>query len=112
MSTGPSPGPRQRLLDPAAGLFHRHGINTVGVDLISKEAGVSKRTLYQNFGSKDRLVADSLAASGGSVIDMYIPAGEESATPRHLILAVFRGLRSRSASGRFRRVPFVTPAPS
>ena len=53
MSNATSPGPRQRLLDTAAGLFYRHGINAVGVDLISKEAGVSKRTLYQNFGSKD-----------------------------------------------------------
>ena len=110
MSNATSPGPRQRLLDTAAGLFYRHGINAVGVDLISKEAGVSKRTLYQNFGSKDRLVADSLAAAGGSVIDMYIPAGEESATPRELILAVFEGHGSWSASDGFRGCPFVNTA--
>ena len=110
MSNATSPGPRQRLLDTAAGLFYQHGINAVGVDLISKEARVSKRTLYQHFGSKDRLVADSLAATGGSVTDMYIPADDESATPRELILAVFEGLGSWSASDGFRGCPFVNTA--
>jgi AcrR family transcriptional regulator len=95
------------LLETAAELFYRRGINAVGVDLISREAGVSKRTLYQNFGSKDQLVAESLAEMGGSIIDKYIPAGNESGSPRELMLAVFDGLGSWSASDGFRGCPFV-----
>jgi AcrR family transcriptional regulator len=110
VSSATPPSPRQRLLDTAAGLFYARGINAVGVDLISKEAGVSKRTLYQNFASKDQLVAESLAATGGSVIETYIPVGDESASPRELILTVFKGLGSWSLSDGFRGCPFVNTA--
>src|SRR5215813_7814889 len=94
--------PRQRLLDAAAELFYRLGIGAVGVDLVSKQAGVSKRTLYQQFGSKDRLIADSLAAHGAAIIGHYIPAEDPGAPARQQILAVFDGLSGWTASGTFR----------
>lgn len=46
----------ERLLATAAGLFYERGITAVGVDLIADEAGSTKRTLYQRFGSKDGLI--------------------------------------------------------
>ncbi|MGW9307050.1 TetR/AcrR family transcriptional regulator [Saccharomonospora azurea] len=55
-----TPGAR-RILDAASTLFYRRGINAVGVDLIAAESGVTKRTLYDRFGSKDALVAEYLA---------------------------------------------------
>ncbi|MBB5933660.1 TetR/AcrR family transcriptional regulator [Streptomyces zagrosensis] len=51
-----TPGAR-RVLDAAAELFYGRGINAVGVDLIAKQAGVTKKTLYDRFGSKEALVA-------------------------------------------------------
>ncbi|WP_461000342.1 TetR/AcrR family transcriptional regulator [Streptomonospora sediminis] len=50
----------QRILDAAGGLFYRQGINAVGVALIADTAGVTKKTLYDRFGSKDELVAQYL----------------------------------------------------
>ena len=50
-----TPGAR-RILDVASGLFYAHGIHAVGVDTIAAESGVTKRTLYDRFGSKDGLV--------------------------------------------------------
>ncbi|QLH21044.1 TetR/AcrR family transcriptional regulator [Streptomyces sp. Rer75] len=47
----------RRVLDAAAELFYGQGINAVGVDLIAKHAGVTKKTLYERFGSKEALVA-------------------------------------------------------
>lgn len=47
----------ERLLDAASALFYRRGIRAVGVDLVAEEAGTTKKTLYDRFGSKDRLVA-------------------------------------------------------
>ena len=73
MSNPSTPSPRQRLLDAAADLFYRQGIGAVGVDLVSKAAGVSKRTLYQQFGSKDQLIAESLDAQGMAILGMYLP---------------------------------------
>jgi len=50
-----TPGAR-RVLDAASTLFYERGIHAVGVDTISEAAGVSKKTLYDRFGSKDALV--------------------------------------------------------
>ncbi|MEU1804043.1 helix-turn-helix domain-containing protein [Streptomyces sp. NPDC019937] len=47
----------RRVLDAAAELFYGQGINAVGVDLIARHAGVTKKTLYERFGSKEALVA-------------------------------------------------------
>ena len=54
-----TPGAR-RILDVASGLFYEHGIHSVGVDTIAAESGVTKRTLYDRFGSKDGLVTTYL----------------------------------------------------
>lgn len=51
-----------RVLGAASRLFYERGIRAVGVDAISEEANVSKVSLYKNFGSKDRLVAEYLRA--------------------------------------------------
>ncbi len=50
--------PRDRILAAARALFYAGGIEPTGVDAIAGAAGVSKRTLYREFGSKDALVAE------------------------------------------------------
>lgn len=47
----------ERILRSASEMFYREGIRAVGVDAIAAEAGVTKKTLYDKFGSKDRLIA-------------------------------------------------------
>lgn len=47
---------REALLDAATDLFERQCFHGTGVDQIAREAGVTKRTLYQQFGSKEGLV--------------------------------------------------------
>ena len=42
-------------------LTYARGITATGVDAIAALAGVTKRTLYQHFGSKDELVAEALS---------------------------------------------------
>ncbi len=56
-----TPGAR-KALEAASRLFYERGIHAVGVDLIAAEAGVTKKTLYDRFGSKDQLVVEYLAA--------------------------------------------------
>ncbi|WP_328315626.1 TetR/AcrR family transcriptional regulator [Streptomyces sp. NBC_00388] len=51
----------RRIVAAAEELFYRQGITAVGVDLIAEHSGVTKRTLYNQFGSKDRLLAACLA---------------------------------------------------
>lgn len=56
-----TPGAR-RILDVASELFYSRGIHAVGVDTIAAESGVTKRTLYDRFGSKDALLVSYLKA--------------------------------------------------
>ncbi|MFJ6389353.1 TetR/AcrR family transcriptional regulator [Streptomyces sp. NPDC091972] len=55
-----TPGAR-RALAAASRLFYERGIHAVGVDLIAAEAGVTKKTLYDRFGSKEQIVVEYLA---------------------------------------------------
>ena len=53
---------RERILDAANRLFYGDGIRGVSVDAIAEMAGVTKRTLYYHYKSKDELVAAYLAS--------------------------------------------------
>lgn len=48
---------RERLLDAAARRFYEDGVHATGIDTITSEAGVAKKSLYNNFSSKAELVS-------------------------------------------------------
>ncbi|MEU1268667.1 TetR/AcrR family transcriptional regulator, partial [Streptomyces sp. NPDC005799] len=48
MTTEAKSSSRERLLEAAATLTYRDGVN-IGVDALCKAAGVSKRSMYQLF---------------------------------------------------------------
>ena len=52
---------RERIVSAASALFYNDGIRGVSVDAVAAKAGVTKRTLYYHFKSKDDLVAAYLA---------------------------------------------------
>jgi AcrR family transcriptional regulator len=47
----------QRIVSAASKLFYGEGIRAVSMDAVAEKAGVTKRTLYYHFKSKDDLVA-------------------------------------------------------
>lgn len=53
---------RKRIIEAASKLFYGEGIRAVSVDAVAQKAGVTKRTLYYHFESKDELVAAYLEA--------------------------------------------------
>ncbi|MFC0242655.1 TetR/AcrR family transcriptional regulator [Rhodopseudomonas telluris] len=48
---------RDRIVEAAGKLFHRDGIRAVSVDAVAAKAGLTKRTIYYHFRSKDDLIA-------------------------------------------------------
>ena len=60
LETGELTPAATRILDTASQLFYWHGIHAVGVERIAREAGVTKKTIFDRFHSKDALTATYL----------------------------------------------------
>ncbi|MER5391147.1 TetR/AcrR family transcriptional regulator [Saccharopolyspora sp. NPDC002686] len=98
----------RRVLDVAAELFYRQGIHAVGVEAIAAEAGVTKKTLYACFGSKDQLVTAYLVERDQRWREWLQNWVTEHATgPREELLAVFDALDAWMSGGNFRGCGFV-----
>jgi AcrR family transcriptional regulator len=99
-------GARERILAAVAELFYRDGIHTTGVARVAEVAGVSIRTLYQHFGSKDDLV---LAYLRQFRTDRPIEAERQllrtELPPRERLLAIF-GPLALDQPGPARGCPF------
>lgn len=63
---------RQRILAAATKLFYSKGIRAVGVDALAAEAGITKRTLYRHYESKDALIAAYLGSQNEPVLAALI----------------------------------------
>ncbi|WP_328773790.1 TetR/AcrR family transcriptional regulator [Streptomyces sp. NBC_00286] len=87
-----TPGAR-RALAAAGRLFYEHGIHAVGVDLIAAEAGVTKKTLYDRFGSKEQIVVEYLADRDERWRAFLAPRLESASTAEGRVLAVFDASR-------------------
>src|SRR3981189_2191053 len=94
--------PAERILAAADKLVYAQGIRAVGVDTVSAEAGVSKRTLYHHYPSKDALIAAYLTARFKQLAPSDAPAREQ-------ILGNFDRLERLIADGSFRGCPYVNP---
>jgi AcrR family transcriptional regulator len=90
----------ERILAAADKLFYTKGIRAVGVDAVAAAAGVSKRTLYNHYPSKDALIAAYLQARFRHVAPSDAPAREQ-------ILGAFDRLERMLADGSFRGCPYV-----
>jgi AcrR family transcriptional regulator len=100
MTTEAKSSPRERLLEAAAMLTYRDGVG-IGVDALCKAAGVSKRSMYQLFESKDELLAASLEERASGYVATLLPPADDNRSPRQRILHVFDQLASHAAAPDF-----------
>lgn len=104
-----APSSRDRLLDAAAQLFHQQGVH-IGIDAVCRTAGVSKRSLYELFGSKDALVAASLEHAAPDYQAALLPSSDGDRSPRERILFVFQRLEAIEPEQHYLGCPFVATA--
>jgi AcrR family transcriptional regulator len=101
MATLPAkPAMKDRILETADRLFYLQGIRAVGVDTIAAEIGISKRTLYNHFPSKDALIAAYLQRR-------FVAPRPSDKSPVEQILGTFDSLERRFSAKDFRGCPFV-----
>jgi AcrR family transcriptional regulator len=91
---------RDRILESTDRLFYGKGIRAVGVDAIAAAAGVSKRTLYDYYPSKDHLIVAYLSRR-------MRPNRTSDGPPREQIFSIFEGLERALGTTTFRGCPFV-----
>jgi AcrR family transcriptional regulator len=91
---------KERILETADRLFYLRGIRAVGVDTVAAEIGISKRTLYNHFPSKDALISAYLERR-------FVQPRASDKPPAEQILATFDSLERRFSAKDFRGCPFV-----
>ena len=63
---------REQIVVAATRLFYGEGIRAVSMDAVAEKAGVTKKTLYYHFASKDELVAETIAARDQPTLELYM----------------------------------------
>ncbi|WP_447968683.1 TetR/AcrR family transcriptional regulator [Nitrospira sp. M1] len=81
---------REQLINTALELFAENGIHATGIDLIVEQSGVTKKTLYAHFRSKEELVLAVLRHYDGLARNEFMRRVETGGkTPRARLLAIF-----------------------
>ena len=80
---------REALLRAASRRFYADGLAGTGIDAITAEAGVAKKSLYNNFASKAELVTAYLNARHDEWMGLYRMRLDRAAGPTERVLAVF-----------------------
>ncbi|WP_225100316.1 TetR/AcrR family transcriptional regulator [Streptomyces sp. CoH27] len=101
MTSKVKPSTRERLLDAAAAFTCRHGVG-ISVEALCKAAGVSKRSLYQLFDSKDELLAASLEEHAAALVPVLPSPADEGCSARESILHIFEQLELQAGAPGFR----------
>lgn len=98
---------REAILAAADRLFSRHGYGLTGVDALAAEAGVTKRTLYKQFGSKAALFEEWLRLRDQRNRKALVTAAEAgTADPIARVLALFAVLGTLAEQPGFHGCPF------
>lgn len=100
-----------RIIAAAEVLFYEHGLRSVSVDAIAERAGVTKRTLYNHFQSKDDLIAAYLEARDGATVERYRNWLGDPALPLpERVTAMFAALADHARHPKWRGCGFTRAA--
>lgn len=99
---------RSHILATAASLFYRQGIRATGIDQIIAETGITKKTFYYHFASKDALIVayiEQRDAEWRTSLPANVAA--RANTPVGQLLALFDVLADRFTAADFRGCAFT-----
>lgn len=90
---------REKLLEAASRKFYAAGLNATGIDTVTAEAGVAKKSLYNNFSSKSELILTYLDARHREWMELYARRVAEADEPVERVLAVFDAYIDHAMAG-------------
>jgi len=88
---------RENIIESAAEMFFEQGIKAVRMDDIARQIGVSKRTLYEQFGDKEELLYQCLSHLIRKRDRRYAELGERASNVLEAMLLVFGDVMDSSA---------------
>jgi len=99
---------RAELIRKALILFYRNGFHATGMDLVAKETGVSKTSIYKHFRTKEELILAVLRLRDENFRNWLYRRMEELAdTPRGQLLAMFDALGEWFVEDNFKGCMFI-----
>ena len=101
---------RERLLDTAAQIFYAEGINTVGVNRIVGEAGVTLVTFYRHFPSKQDLVLAYLQRVHDDFVSRAAAAQQAAKDARDVVSSIATNITAQLLEPGFRGCAFINAA--
>ena len=87
------PTKRDELVQKALKAFYRNGFNATGMDMLVKETGISKTSMYKHFRTKEDLILAVLRLRDEQFRNWLYRRMEELAdTPQQQLIAMFDAL--------------------
>jgi AcrR family transcriptional regulator len=80
------------------------------MDLIVKESGVARKTIYRYFRTKDELVAEALRERDKRWMDWFIAESSQADTPEERLLSTFDALERWFQTADFNGCAFINAA--
>lgn len=102
---------KERIIEAANRLFYAEGIRAVSVDAIAAKAGITKKSLYYHFKSKDELMAAYLVSRDQPNMEVmrgWFEAAEGDLAAR--VTALFSGIERASKHPKWRGCGFLRTA--
>lgn len=98
---------RDHLIDSFLKLVSQKGVTASGVDTIAKFANVSKKTIYNQFGSKESLAEEAILRFSNTVRESWVHDCISIQDPKALLIQFFTELEVESKEGVFYGCIFV-----
>jgi TetR/AcrR family transcriptional regulator, regulator of autoinduction and epiphytic fitness len=86
----PRGGSREAIVEAASRLFLERGFGSVSMDELAEAAGVARRTLYNQFTSKEEIFREMLLSVSGQLEDAFPPGIETQGDVEEVLRLVAR----------------------
>lgn len=99
---------QEKILEIAADLFYEKGLQEANIDEIVFQAGITKKTLYKYFASKDQLLVEVVKRSEKLWWDWFIiELNKQSKIAQKQLLIIFDLLINKVDQTSYKNKPFI-----